>query len=148
MKYLLALLAIVIPLTCVACVSMYPVDHERGSLITAEQTTWIEKGVTSRKEVEQRFGYPSYVGLAFLSGIQIESTTQTRTRKTQEKSTETSESKSETTVGFAKKPTIAKWTHAKTEGTIRNLRTIQQTFFVIYDEEGVVQDIGFEGRSY
>ena len=97
--------------------------EEHGRLINQEEVTWIEKGVTIRSQVVERFGSPR-----FEVGGKSQSTT--------------------TTVHVDEPPKRTKATYLYTRSDSRipfYAKAHTRQFWVIYDEKGVVQDYGFIG---
>ena len=111
---------------------------EYGRSIQPEEVQWIKKGVTTREEIIQKFGTPLSEVPEF-SNLDFESTSTT---------TKTIEGDSEKTVTTTKmiqknKLTKAAYFYSKTEGTLFSMDTTAQTFWVIYNESGIVQNFGF-----
>jgi hypothetical protein len=109
---------------------------ETGRQITMEQAVWISTGVTTRSEVVERFGAPSFE-------FPDPATTTIKDGDT---------SATTTTVQVqSPKSTKATYLHAKSEAAVlpfyANLQTTQNQFWVRYDENGIVQDFGFTDRT-
>ena len=119
---------------------------EFGRKIHPEEVAWIEKGVTTRTEVVQKLGapfseVPDWTSLSFESTSTITTVTET----TREGETE----KSRSVATIEAKPTPARtkalYNYTKTEGSVfTGRRTTQEWFYVIYDQEGVVQEFAFQ----
>ena len=125
-------LLVILLLTLTSCVT-----NERGRSITAEEVAWIQKGVTTRTEVAQKFGTPYSQGP---DGVMVETTSTPTTTK--EDGTHTSII---TSTIRPNKNTRAIYLHTKTEGGIfADLKVTQEQFWVRYDERGVVQDFGLD----
>ena len=113
------------------------VTNERGRNIAAEEIAWIQKGVTTRTEIVQKFGAPY---------SEVPDGTMVTTTVTP---TTTNEAGSQTTivtsqVGLAKN-TKAIYLHTKTEGGLfMDIKVAQEQFTVRYNEHGIVQDFGLE----
>jgi hypothetical protein len=118
---------------------------EMGRQITAEQTAWIQKGVTSRSEVVERFGasnfeFPDYTNAKY------ETTSTSTTTKDGNTSTTTT-----TVQAQSPKSTKATYLHTRSQAAVlpfyANVQTTQNQFWIKYDEKGIVQDFGFAGGS-
>ena len=114
--------------------------EEQGRRIRQEEVTWIEKGVTTRSQVVERFGSPRLE-------MPLPSTTTSTTT-----TTATVDGKPETTittvqVNEAPKRTKATYLYNRSESRIPFYGKIHTTqFWLVYDETGVVQDYGFVGE--
>jgi hypothetical protein len=127
-------LLVILLLTLTSC---FTVTNERGRIITAEEIAWIQKGVTTRTEVVQRFGRP--YGEA-PDGMVVETTTTPTTTK--EDGTQTSIITSRVR---PHKDTRAIYLHTRTEGGLfMEIKVTQERFWVKYDEHGVVKDFGLD----
>jgi hypothetical protein len=123
---------VILLLTLTSCVT-----NERGRNITAEEVVWIQKGVTTRIEVIQKFGKPYSEGP---DGLMVETTTSPTT--TTDDGTQTSVI---TSTVRPNKYTRAMYLHTKTEGGVfMDTKVAQEQFWVRYDERGVVQDFGLD----
>jgi hypothetical protein len=118
---------------------------EMGRLITPEQAAWIQKGVTTRNEVVERFGVPD---LEFPD--YTDSKHQTTSTSTTTKEGDTSGTTTPTQVD-SPKGTRATYLHTKSEAAVlpfyANAQSTQSQFWIKYDDNGIVQDFGFDGRS-
>jgi hypothetical protein len=129
-----------LPLLLASCATA-----EFGRQITSEEVTWITKGVTTRSEVVQRFGAPRFE-LPDWTSRKYQTTTTQKTVKEGDTSTTTT-----TTVQVepTNKTTKAVYMYTKSEAAVipfyANVKTVQEQFWVIYDENGIVQDFGFTG---
>ena len=127
--------------TIVSCTSL--LLHSRETIITPDQTTWIEKGTTTRAEIEERFGPPFSETVDF-SEYKIE----TKTHTTITDTTTTENEREQTSVTTVKTKWImlrkALWYHTKVSGFACTPRVKLTWFFVKYDDEGIVRDFGFE----
>jgi hypothetical protein len=113
------------------------VTNERGRNITAEEVVWIQKEVTTRKEIVQKFGKPYSEGP---DGLMVETTTTPTT--TREDGAQTSII---TSTVRPNKYARAMYLHTKTEGGVfMDTKVAQEQFWVRYDERGVVQDFALD----
>jgi outer membrane protein assembly factor BamE (lipoprotein component of BamABCDE complex) len=113
--------------------------EEHGRLINQEEVTWIEKGITIRSQVVERFGSPRFEMPLHSSTI---STTTTRAEVGGKLQTTT------TTVNVDEPPKRTKATYLYTRSDSRipfYAKAHTRQFWVIYDEKGVVQDYGVIG---
>lgn len=121
------------------------VRAEVGRPISPHDLAWIQKGQTTRAEVVQRFGAPEsetpdWAGMHY----QITTTT-TTTTTTSNKDGESQQSVTTTTMEPIKPRTKALYLYTKTEGGLFvGVQTTQEQFWVTYDENGVVQDLGLQ----
>jgi|SRR6185436_16945491 len=125
-------LLVILLLNLTSCVT-----NERGRHIAAEELAWIQKGVTTRTEIVQKFGTP-YSEVP--DGTMVTTTVMPTT---------TNEDGSKTTIVTSKlglaKNTKAKYLHTKTEGGLfRDIKVTQEQLTVRYDERSIVQDFGLE----
>jgi hypothetical protein len=113
---------------------------EQGRLISHDEVTWIQKGVTTRSQVIERFGSPR-----FETPLQSSTTsTTTTTRPTVEGQPQTTT----TTVHVNEPPkgTKAIYPYTRARSTIPfDIKVRTSQFWLLYDENGVVQDYGFVG---
>ena len=118
---------------------------EFGRQITPEEVTWIQKGITTRSEVVQRFGAPRFE-LPDWTNRKYQTTTTQKTVKEGDTSTTTT-----TTVQVEPTDRTMKavYMYTKSEAAVvpfyANAKTVQEQFWVSYDENGIVQDFGFTG---
>lgn len=116
---------------------------EMGREITVEQAAWIQKGITSRSQVMERFGTPNFEFPDY-TNTQYETTSTSTTTKDGNTSTTTT-----TTQVQSPKSTKATYLHTKSEASAlpfyMNVQTKQNQFWIKYDEKGIVQDLGFAG---
>jgi hypothetical protein len=118
---------------------------EMGRQITVDQAAWIQKGVTSRNDVVERFGAPNFEFPDYTNS-KYETTSTSTTTKDRDTSTTT------TTIQVqSPKNTKATYLHTKSEAAVlpfyANVQTTQNQFWIKYDEKGIVQDFGFAGGS-
>jgi hypothetical protein len=129
--------ALVISLALSGCAT-----DEQGRLIRPEDTTWIQKGVTTRSEIVQRFGPPRF-----------ETPLQSSTTSTTTTTTDIVQGQPKTTTRIARvngAPMGTKATYPYTRsqsGVPFNVNVRLSQFWVIYDEKGIVQDYGFVGDA-
>jgi hypothetical protein len=124
--------SILLLLTLTSCVT-----YERGQNITPDQVAWIQKGVTTRGEVLERFGSP--LGEA-PDGVMVETSTSPTTTK---------EDGTQTTIMTSKigpaKYTKAIYLHTRTDGGLfMENKVTQERLTIRYDERGIVQDFELE----
>lgn len=113
--------------------------EEHGRLISQEEATWIQKGVTTRSQVVERFGSPRFERPLHSSTISTTTTTADVGGKSQTTTT---------TVHVDEPPKRTKATYLYTRSDSRIPfygKTHTRQFWVIYDENGVAQDYGFIG---
>lgn len=113
---------------------------EQGRLISQDEVTWIEKRVTTRTQVVERFGSPRFE-MPLQSSTTSTTTTTTATVEGQSQTTTT-------TIHLDEPPrrTKAIYPYTRSRSTLPfyvKVRTSQ--FWLVYDENGVVQDYGFVG---
>lgn len=112
---------------------------EQGRLISQDEVTWIQKGVTTRSHVVERFGSP-----------RLETTLQsTITSTTTTTGIVEGQSQTTTTTVHATEPqkgSKAAYLYTRSESTLPFWGKAHTTqFWVVYNEKGVVQDYGFVG---
>lgn len=113
---------------------------EVGRQITPAEVDWIQKGITTRSAVVQRFGPPMAETLDW-TAMQFQTTSTTTTAVTGE----AQQSVTTTKVEPINKVTKALYLHTKSEGGLFvGITTTQEQFWIRYDEQGVVQDHGFQ----
>lgn len=119
-------------LTTTSCMT-----YETGRNITVGEIGWIQKGVTTRTEVVQKFGRAYGEGP---DGVMVETTTTPPT--TNEDGNQTSIS---TSTVRPNKYTRAIYLHTKTEGGVfMDRKVTQEQFWLRNDERGVGQDFGLD----
>ena len=108
--------------------------------ITWEDTAWIQKGITTRTEVEAQFGSPNFEVPEY-AGSTHEASASSKPR---------SDKDSPTTKGIVSQSpegTKATYVHPLSEAEISpsyaTAQTQQDRFWVKYDEANVVKDFGF-----
>ena len=112
---------------------------EHGRLINQDEVLWIEKGITTRTQVVEQFGSPRFEG-------PLPSTTTSTTT-----TTATVEGKSHTTITTVhvdEPPTQTKaiYPYTKLQSTTPfYVKVYTSEFWLVYDEQGVVQGYGFAG---
>ena len=112
---------------------------EHGRLINQDEVLWIEKGMTTRTQVVEHFGSPRFEGA-------LPSTTTSTTTITA-----TVEGKSHTTITTVQvdePPTQTKAIYPYTRLQSRTpfyVKVYTSEFWLVYDEQGVVQGYGFVG---
>ena len=111
-----------------------------GREITPQDVAWIQKNITTREEVIQRIGLP-FSEAPDWSDLQFETTTTTKTSK----AGELEKSESNTTVTQTRRWTKATYFYTRSEGALFSIKTTSSTFWVKYDEKGIVQNFGFSG---
>ena len=108
--------------------------------ITLEDTAWIQKGLTTRNEIEERFGSPNFE-VPVYAGSPPETSATSTPRSDKDSPTTTS------MVSQSPKDTKATYVHPLFESEISpssaTAQTQQDRFWVKYDEENVVKDFGF-----
>jgi hypothetical protein len=112
---------------------------EQGRLISQDEVTWIQKGVTTRSQVVERFGSPRLE-----TALQSTTTSTTTTTGSVEGHSQTTTTTVQATE--AQKGSKAAYLYTRSESTLPfwgNVHTTQ--FWVVYDEKGIVQDYGFIG---
>jgi len=113
------------------------IEHQ----ITTADTAWIQQGVTTRSQIETRFGPPSFEVPEYAAS----------TRETASASTPRNDEynpKTPSTAPQVPKDTKATYVHPLSEAEMESSygkQTKQDRFWVIYDEKNVVKDFGFEG---
>jgi hypothetical protein len=111
------------------------IEHQ----ITMADTTWIQKGITTRSQIEARFGSPNFEVPEYAG-----STPQTDKPRDDEYTPKTS-----TAVIPSPKDTKATYLHPLSEAEMApssaNLQTKEDRFWVTYDAKNVVKDFGFAG---
>jgi hypothetical protein len=112
---------------------------EHGRLISQDEVTWIQKGVTTRTEVVERFGTPRLE--TPLQSTATSTTTRTASGEGQPQTTTTT-----VHVNEAPKGSKATYLHTRSKSTIPFWVKAHTTqFWLTYDEKSVVQDYGFVG---
>jgi hypothetical protein len=118
---------------------------EMGRQITQEQAVWIQKGVTTRNQIVERFGAPNFEFPDYTDSKHQTTTTSTTTKDGDTSTTTT------TIQVQSPKNTKATYLHTKSEAAVlpfyANVQTTQNQFLIRYDENGIVQDFGFTGRN-
>ena len=113
-----------------------------GKLVTSEQVTWIQKGITTRDEVIRRLGSPNFPEVPSASTMfstEYETTTE-----------ETVENGKKVTRGTMRvvpakgKRTIAQYFYAESAAFAG---TTTKDFWICYDEQGTVQNFGFSDTA-
>ena len=116
---------------------------EMGRQITLEQTAWIQKGITSRSEIVERFGAPNFEFPDYTSSKYETTSTSTTTKDGDTRTTTT------TVQAQSPKSTKATYLHTRSKAAVlpfyANVQTTQNQFWINYDEKGIVQDFGFAG---
>ena len=118
---------------------------EIGRNITSEEITWMQKWGTTRTEVIKKLG-PPVSEIPDWSKMELSSTSTTTTTTITGDAGQTQKSVSTTTVQTnpVNKFTKALYIHTKsTGGLFVGFDTTQEQFWVIYNEQGVVEDYGF-----
>ena len=112
------------------------IEHQ----ITLQDTAWIQKRITTRSEIEARFGSPNFEVPEYAGS----------THETSATSTPRSDEDSPTTKGIvSQSPKDTKATYlpplseAEMSPSYATAQTKQDRFWVIYDEKNVVKDFGF-----
>jgi hypothetical protein len=132
MKFMLCILGLV---SLVACAS-------NGKLVTPEQVTWIQKGVTTRDEILKQLGppnFPEVPSAATMFSTEYESISE-----------EKIEDGKKITRGTMKvRPaaghrTIAQYFYAE---AVAFSGVTSKNFWVCYVEQGIVQNFGFTERA-
>ena len=114
---------------------------EHGRRITPDQITWIQKGITTRAEVVQKLGGPMSE-VPDWGGLTYQSTSVT----TIIKEGDTQKTVTTTTAQPTKQRTKALYLYTKSEAAaFVGVTTTQEKFWVVYDENGIVQDFSLEG---
>lgn len=107
---------------------------KREHQITMADTAWIQKGSTTRSEVETRFGSPNFEVPEY-RGLTRETTSTTTPRNDQDAPT------TETTVNVqSPNETKATYLHPKSSS---NMQTKEDRFWLTYGPNNVVKDFGF-----
>lgn len=104
--------------------------------ITMADTAWIQKGITTRSEMQMRFGSPNFEVPEY-SGSTRETTSTTSPRNDQD----TPATKSTANVQ-PPNDTKATYLHPKSSADVQ---TREDRFWVTYDPNNVVKDFGFAG---
>jgi outer membrane protein assembly factor BamE (lipoprotein component of BamABCDE complex) len=113
-----------------------------GKLVTRDQASWIQKGVTTRDEVVKRLGSPNFPEVPSASTMfstEYETTTE-----------ETVENGKKVTRGTMKvipakgRRTIAQYFYAQSAAFAG---TTTKDFWIGYDEQGTVQNFGFSDTA-
>lgn len=113
---------------------------EIGRQITPAEVAWIQKGVTTRAAIVQRFGHPM-AETPDWTAMQFQTTSTTTTTATGE----SQQSVTTTKVEPINKVTKAIYLHTKSEGGLFvGITTTQEQLWIRYDEQGTVQDHGFQ----
>ena len=113
---------------------------EIGRQITPDEVAWIQKGISTRSAVVQRFGHPM-AETPDWTAMQFQTTSTTTTTATGE----SQQSVTTTKVEPINKVTKAIYLHTKSEGGLFvGITTTQEQFWIRYDEQGIVQDHGFQ----
>jgi hypothetical protein len=113
---------------------------EQGRLISRDEVSWIQKGMTTRSQVIERFGSPRF-----------ETPLQSSTHSTTTTTTATADGQSQTTtttvhVDEPPKGTKAIYPYTRSRSTLPfDIKVRTSQFWLVYDENGVVQDYGFVG---
>jgi hypothetical protein len=113
---------------------------EQGRLISRDEVTWIQKGITTRSQVIERFGPPRF-----------ETPLQSSTHSTTTTTTATAEGQSKTTtttvhVNEPLKGTKVIYPYTRSRSTLPfDIKVRTSQFWLVYDENGLVQDYGFVG---
>ena len=125
------LLALLFLLSGCATGKIEKLEHQ----ITLEDTAWIQKGITTRSEIEARFGSPNFEVPEYAGS----------THETSAMSTPRSDENSPTTKGIVNQaPKDSKATYLHPESS-SNVQSPEDRFWVIYDEKNVVKDFGLTG---
>lgn len=121
------------------------VTAEIGRPISPQDMAWIQKGKTTRVEVIQRFWAPESETPDWAAMQYQVNTTTTTTRTTRTNNEESQQSVTTTTVEPIKPRTKALYLYKKVEGGLFvGVQTTEEQFWVTYDENGVVQDLGLQ----
>ncbi|HEX8750029.1 MAG TPA: hypothetical protein VF732_02865 [Nitrospira sp.] len=104
--------------------------------ITPEDTAWIQKGTTTRTEVEARFGSPNFEVPEYAGSTH--DTTSATTPRSDKDSPAT-----KTTVDV-QPPKDSKATYVHPESS-SNVQTQEDRFWVTFDANNLVKDFGFAG---
>lgn len=113
---------------------------EIGRQITPAEVAWIQKGITTRTAIVQRFGHPM-AETPDRTAMQFQTTSTTTTTATGD----SHQSVTTTKVEPINKVTKAIYLHTKSEGGLFvGITTTQEQFWIRYDEQGIVQDHGFQ----
>ena len=117
------------------------VADESGRLISRDEVTWIQKGVTTRSQVVERFGSPRFEAPLYSSTTST--TTTTRAGPDGQSQTTTA------TVHMDEPPrgNRAIYPYTRFQSAIPfDVKAHISHFWLLYDEHGVVQDYGFVGE--
>ncbi len=117
------LLIIILLFTLVACVV-----GKNGPGITSQNSAWIEKGRTTREQVVTRFGEPAFLGMYKGVGEYAEYTVSSPTPLTLEP-----------TQG-GPQPQVHR---SPVDISVNDIGKSDDRFWVIYNAQGVVHDLGF-----
>ena len=115
--------------------------EEHGRRIRQADVTWIQKGVTKRSQIVERFGSPRFE-------MPLQSNTTSTTTKTA-----TVQGQSETTITTVQvneppKGAKATYLYTRSWSTIPFVAKAHTTqFWLVYDEKGIVQDYGLVGDT-
>ena len=116
---------------------------EIGRQIPKEDTAWIEKGLTTRGEIEARLGSPNFEFLEYSASPLQAPSPSTRTKDGDTRTTTT-------TVVRLPNNTKAIYLHTKSQAAVlpfyANVETQQHRFWITYDESGIVKDFGFAAK--
>ncbi len=113
---------------------------EYGRLISRDEVTWIQKGVTTRSQVIEKFGSPRFE-VPLRSSTTSTTTTMTARADGQSRTTTTTVHVNEPSIGNR-----AIYLHTRLQSTVPfDVKARTSQFWLLYDEHGVVQDYGFAG---
>ncbi len=116
------------------------VADEYGRLISRDEVTWIQKGVTTRSQVVEKFGSPRFE-VPLHSSTTSTTTTTTARPDGQARITTTTVHVDEPSMGNR-----AIYPYTRLESTVPfDVKARTSQFWLLYDEHGVVQDYGFVG---
>ena len=103
--------------------------------ITPNDTAWIQKGLTTRSQIEARFGSPNFEVPEYVGS----------THETSATSAPRSDVDGPTTKGIvSQSPKDTKATYLHSESS-SNVQTPEDRFWVTFDANNVVKDFGFAG---
>src|SRR5262245_674926 len=128
--HLVTLLALLFLMS--GCATTPKIEHQ----ITMADTAWIQKGITTRSEVEKRFGSPNFEVPEYPASTR-ETTSTTTPRNDRDTPT------TKTTVNV-QSPNETKATYL-TPKSSANMQTKEDRFWVTYDANNLVKDFGVVG---
>lgn len=129
-------------IACSVALLIFSGCASHGKLVTSEQVSWIQKGITARAEVIKRIGSPNFPEVPSASTMfstEYETTAE-----------ETVENGKKVTRGTMKvvpakgKRTIAQYFYAESAVFAG---TTTKDFWICYDEHGIVHNFGFSDTA-